>query len=248
MTGKTKTRRITAGDCRRRHRAGTSRRCWQRLPPCGRVARSRRLGSVAPGASSARKPHEAEVPFVAIQTGKLRRYLSWQTPIDLVRVPWVSPRRGAHLASLQPDVVFSTGGYVAVPTALAAARRGIPVLTHEQTAQLGLATRIICRVADVLALSFPMLPEGAKVGRARVVHTGNPVRPELFGGDAAAGRLLSVFHPTFRRFTSRAARAARRRSTSVSRPRCRHCSHIANHPCHGADRSERRLRETPARS
>ncbi len=133
------------------------------------------------------KADEAGVPFVAIQTGKLRRYLSWQTPPDLLRVPLGFAQAWRALARLRPDVVFSTGGYVAVPTALAAARRGIPVLTHEQTAQLGLATRIICRVADVLTLSFPTVPDGTVIGKARVIHTGNPVRPELFDGDAAQG-------------------------------------------------------------
>jgi len=133
------------------------------------------------------KAREADVPFVAIQTGKLRRYLSWQTPTDLLRVPLGFAQAWRALGRIRPDVVFSTGGYVAVPTALAAAQHGIPVLTHEQTAQLGLATRMICRVADVLTLSFPTVPEGAVIGKACVIHTGNPVRPEVFGGDAARG-------------------------------------------------------------
>ncbi len=130
---------------------------------------------------------QAGVPFVAIQTGKLRRYLSWQTPVDAVRIPLGFVQAYRHLRRIRPAVVFSTGGYVAVPTALAAARLGIPVLTHEQTAQLGLATRIISRSADILALSFP-LPEATRFdGKARVIVTGNPVRPVLFGGDAARG-------------------------------------------------------------
>lgn len=129
----------------------------------------------------------AGVPFIAVSTGKLRRYLSAQTPLDAVRVPLGVVQAWRALGRVQPDVVFSTGGYVAVPTAIAAARRGIPTLTHEQTAQLGLATRIICRFADVLALSFPVVAAGERVGRARVAVTGNPVRPEIFGGDAARG-------------------------------------------------------------
>lgn len=129
----------------------------------------------------------AGVPFHAIQTGKLRRYLSWQTPIDAVRIPIGLAQARRLLKRIAPDVVFSTGGYVAVPTALAAARLGIPVLTHEQTAQLGLATRIIARSADVLALSFPLADAGAFAGRTQVVVTGNPVRGVLFDGDAARG-------------------------------------------------------------
>ena len=133
------------------------------------------------------KAAEANVPFVAIQSGKLRRYLSWQTPRDLARIPLGFAQAWRALGKIQPDLVFSTGGYVAVPTALAAAWHHLPVLTHEQTAQLGLATRIICRTANVLALSFSIVPIGTHIGNARVIHTGNPVRPELFGGDAALG-------------------------------------------------------------
>lgn len=129
----------------------------------------------------------ADVPFHAIQTGKLRRYLSWQTPIDAVRIPIGLGQAYRLLKRLRPAVVFSTGGYVAVPTAVAAAHLDIPVLTHEQTAQLGLATRIIARSADVLALSFPLPMMDDRVRQARVIVTGNPVRDELFTGDAARG-------------------------------------------------------------
>jgi UDP-N-acetylglucosamine--N-acetylmuramyl-(pentapeptide) pyrophosphoryl-undecaprenol N-acetylglucosamine transferase len=129
----------------------------------------------------------ADVPFEAIQTGKLRRYLSWQTPIDAVRIPIGLAQVRHLLKQSAPDVVFSTGGYVAVPTAVAAARLGIPVLTHEQTAQLGLATRIIARSAAVLALSFPLPASAHRSGHARIIVTGNPVRAALFAGDAARG-------------------------------------------------------------
>jgi UDP-N-acetylglucosamine--N-acetylmuramyl-(pentapeptide) pyrophosphoryl-undecaprenol N-acetylglucosamine transferase len=129
----------------------------------------------------------AAVPFTAIQTGKLRRYLSWQTPIDAVRIPIGLAQARHLLKQIAPDVVFSTGGYVAVPTAIAAARLGIPVLTHEQTAQLGLATRIIARSATVLALTFPLPAMATPSRHARVIVTGNPVRAALFTGDAARG-------------------------------------------------------------
>jgi UDP-N-acetylglucosamine--N-acetylmuramyl-(pentapeptide) pyrophosphoryl-undecaprenol N-acetylglucosamine transferase len=130
---------------------------------------------------------EAQIRFAQIQAGKLRRYLSWQTPVDAVRIPVGIAQAHGALKRFRPDVVFSTGGYVAVPTAIAAARLGIPILTHEQTAQLGLATRIIARYADVLALSFPLPLDSDHVGKAKVIVTGNPVRPTIFNGDAARG-------------------------------------------------------------
>ena len=42
----------------------------------------------------------------------------------------------------RPDVIFSTGGYVCVPPIVAGKLLGIPSLTHEQTALVGLANRI----------------------------------------------------------------------------------------------------------
>jgi UDP-N-acetylglucosamine--N-acetylmuramyl-(pentapeptide) pyrophosphoryl-undecaprenol N-acetylglucosamine transferase len=130
---------------------------------------------------------QAQIRFIPIQAGKLRRYLSWQTPVDAARIPVGIMQAHAALKRYKPDIVFSTGGYVAVPTAVAAARLHIPILTHEQTAQIGLANRIIARYADVIALSFPLPSQPEKIGKARVILTGNPVRPSIFNGDAARG-------------------------------------------------------------
>src|SRR5262245_51819437 len=63
---------------------------------------------------------EMGVPYAAIQTGKLRRYLSAQTPVDLlVRLPAGSLQALGHVRRFKPDVIFSTGGYVCVPTVIA---------------------------------------------------------------------------------------------------------------------------------
>lgn len=54
----------------------------------------------------------------------------------------------------QPDVVVSFGSYIAVPLCIAATLKGIPVVTHEQTAQAGLANRLIARISTAVAISF----------------------------------------------------------------------------------------------
>ena len=129
---------------------------------------------------------EAGIRFVAIPTGKLRRYLSLRNLTDAARVPLgvLSARRA--LAEFRPNVVLSTGGFVSVPAVVAA--RGIaPVLTHEQTAILGLANRINARFADVLAVSHPGTEQLASQLHRRVVVTGNPVRVGLTAGDRSRG-------------------------------------------------------------
>ena len=129
---------------------------------------------------------DAGIPFVAIPTGKLRRYLSLRNMTDAARIPLgvVSARR--TLRRFRPDVVLSTGGFVSVPSVVAA-RRIAPVATHEQTAVLGLATRINARFADVLALSHDQTAAEARRLHGRVIVTGNPVRSALVEGDRQRG-------------------------------------------------------------
>jgi UDP-N-acetylglucosamine--N-acetylmuramyl-(pentapeptide) pyrophosphoryl-undecaprenol N-acetylglucosamine transferase len=137
------------------------------------------IGSRA-GIESSRVP-VAGIAFHAVPAGKLRRYWDWQNVTDLgVRVPAALARSWALLRRLRPSVLFVTGGFVALPPALAARALGIPVVVHEQTASAGLANRVAGRFATRIALSFP-LPAAAFAGRATVV-TGNPMRPELRGG------------------------------------------------------------------
>jgi UDP-N-acetylglucosamine--N-acetylmuramyl-(pentapeptide) pyrophosphoryl-undecaprenol N-acetylglucosamine transferase len=128
----------------------------------------------------------AGIRYVAIPTGKLRRYLSPSNVTDLIKVPTgvIAARRA--LRSFQPSVVLSTGGFVSVPTVIAA--RGIaPVLTHEQTAILGLATRINARFAAVLAISFSQTEGDARKIHRQVAITGNPIRTGLNAGSRARG-------------------------------------------------------------
>jgi UDP-N-acetylglucosamine--N-acetylmuramyl-(pentapeptide) pyrophosphoryl-undecaprenol N-acetylglucosamine transferase len=136
----------------------------------------------------------AGIRFVAIPTGKFRRYFSLLNFTDAVRVPLgvVIARRA--LRAFQPDVVLSTGGFVSVPTVVAA--RGIaPVITHEQTATIGLANRVNARFADALAVSFAPSEPAARALHRTVLVTGNPVRSELLTGDRARGLQRFGFDP-----------------------------------------------------
>ena len=132
----------------------------------------------------------AHASYAAIKTGKLRRYVSLETPIDAVRIPIGAVQAWRILGRWKPDIVLSTGGFVSVPTVVAARARRVPILTHEQTAHIGLATRINARFADVVALSFERSRSLVSAPRGRVVVTGNPIRPAVLGGsrDAALRR------------------------------------------------------------
>lgn len=84
------------------------------------------------------------------------------------------------LTSTGAQVVVGFGGYVSTPAYLAARRRGVPVVVHEQNARPGLANRLGARWARSVAVTFPGTPlPGAVV-------TGLPLRTAV--ADLVAAR------------------------------------------------------------
>ena len=133
----------------------------------------------------ARRVPAAGLAFHPIAVGKLRRYWDWQNVPDLVcRAPAGVVQSWRLLRRLRPALLFATGGFVALPPALAARALRIPIVVHEQTAVPGLANRIVARVAHRIALSFPT--SDAALPAERTILTGNPLRPELSGGSREA--------------------------------------------------------------
>jgi UDP-N-acetylglucosamine--N-acetylmuramyl-(pentapeptide) pyrophosphoryl-undecaprenol N-acetylglucosamine transferase len=129
----------------------------------------------------ARRAPERAIPYFAIPTGKLRRYWAWQNVVDLaVAVPAGVAIAAQLLGRLRPRVVFATGGFVALPVVLAAAILRLPIVIHEQTTAPGLANRTAARFARRIAVTF--LDGSGAFPTAKVVVTGNPLRPELRGG------------------------------------------------------------------
>ncbi|KGG13174.1 MULTISPECIES: undecaprenyldiphospho-muramoylpentapeptide beta-N-acetylglucosaminyltransferase [Prochlorococcus] len=71
-------------------------------------------------------------------------------------------------------VIFTTGGYIAVPAVLAAKLSGIRVVLHESNAFPGKATRLFGRFCDQVALGWP--PAAKYLPKCNLVVTGTPVR------------------------------------------------------------------------
>jgi UDP-N-acetylglucosamine--N-acetylmuramyl-(pentapeptide) pyrophosphoryl-undecaprenol N-acetylglucosamine transferase len=72
------------------------------------------------------------------------------------------------------DVVFSTGGYIAAPTILAARWCGVPVVLHESNAIPGRVTRLLGRLCSRVAVGLPAA--AALLPRCRPLLSGTPVR------------------------------------------------------------------------
>ena len=72
------------------------------------------------------------------------------------------------------DVVFSSGGYIAAPTILAARWCGVPMLLHESNAIPGKVTKLLGRFCRHVAVGLPQAAE--RLPHCRTLVTGTPVR------------------------------------------------------------------------
>ena len=104
--------------------------------------------------------------------------------VDPARLGASFPQALALLAGLRPSAVFTTGGYVALPVAMAAALLRVPLLLWEGNVVPGRSVRAIARLANVLAVSFP---ETCRRLPGRCYVTGTPIR-DLAGVDRLAAR------------------------------------------------------------
>jgi len=91
-----------------------------------------------------------------------------------VKLAYSVVRCWLYIRAFRPQAVFGVGGYVSLPLGLAAQRRGVPTVIHEQNRLLGMANRMLAPKAARILLSFPDTVGAYPAERARVV--GNPVR------------------------------------------------------------------------
>lgn len=124
---------------------------------------------------------ENGIPMKHIMSGKLRRYFSASNFLDFLKLPIGIIQSLWYLLWYMPDAVFSKGGYVSVPVALAAWMYSIPILTHESDSIPGLANRIIGAVSDRIAISYPRTRR--YFSESKIILTGNPVREDINKGD-----------------------------------------------------------------
>lgn len=104
----------------------------------------------------------------------------------LLRLPRAVARARHIIRRFSPDVVVGAGGYVCVPVVLAARTLRVPVVLMEQNAVPGRATRRLAKHSSAIASSFATTAQ--RLPAARVVHTGNPVRPEVIAALPAPRR------------------------------------------------------------
>lgn len=79
------------------------------------------------------------------------------------------------MSILEPNVVFSKGGYVALPACFAAKSLKIPLVCHESDYSMGLANKLVSGFAKKVLTSFEETEGGEFVG--------NPIRTNILHGN-----------------------------------------------------------------
>lgn len=129
--------------------------------------------------------------YKAIPSGKLRRYFSVANFFDLFKIFAGFVKIFFYFLLHRPDVLFSKGGYVSVPPVWAAHLLRIPVLTHESDLTPGLATKLNARFSNRIYVPYEETKQTMNRYGTKVVVSGNPVRPEIFEGNAQKGREIA---------------------------------------------------------
>ena len=121
----------------------------------------------------------SNIKYHEIPTVKLERKLTLKNlfiPFKLLRSIKICKKT---LKEISPNIVFSKGGFVSVPVAIAASKQKLPIISHESDLSMGLANRIILHYCDVMCTTFE---ETAKLNK-KCVYTGQPIREKVFHGN-----------------------------------------------------------------
>ena len=121
---------------------------------------------------------KSDIVYYGITSDKLRRYHDMKNFLIPKNVLKGIMESRKILKDNNINVVFSKGGYVALPVVIAAYQLKIPVISHESDYSLGLANKIALRFSKKMCCSFKALSEKLEKG----VYTGSPVRNSLMDG------------------------------------------------------------------
>lgn len=131
---------------------------------------------------------ERHIPYYTIHCPKLVRSKNFAALKNNLRIPCSFQKAVKEaekgLKIFQPDLVFSKGGYVALPVVFAAKKLGIPCLAHESDFSPGLANRLSAKKCKAVLTSFPETAKKFKNGK----YSGAPIRRALLTAKQAESR------------------------------------------------------------
>ena len=122
------------------------------------------------------------IRFCTITSGKLRRYFTlvalWQNLRDGLRLVWGIGQSYRLIRKTHPDLIFTKGGYVTLPVAIAAWLTKTPLIAHESDSVIGKTNRLIAYFARRILTAFPADVYPLAIA-SKVTMVGLPLRSDF---------------------------------------------------------------------
>ena len=122
---------------------------------------------------------EKGIVYHQIHPVKLERKLTLKNlliPLKLIKSIFEAKK---NLKEMRPDIIFSKGGFVAVPVVIAGHWLKIPVISHESDLSMGLANKIILKYCLVMCTTFKQTCDLSP----KCIYTGQPIRKKILNGN-----------------------------------------------------------------
>ena len=127
------------------------------------------------------------IVYHEIPTVKLERKFTFKNLLIPFKLLKSIRKTKKELKKLNPELIFSKGGFVSVPVAIAGKCLKIPIISHESDLSFGLANKIILKCCDVMCTTFKETANNKK----KCIYTGQPIREKVF-----YGKRLNLFQNT----------------------------------------------------
>ncbi|MER6441948.1 glycosyltransferase [Streptomyces sp. NPDC001185] len=121
----------------------------------------------------------AGIPFRHVPSAGLRRHRSTSNLLMPFTVARGIVAAYMTLRRERPDALLSKGSYVSVPVGIGAALARVPVVIYESDHSLGLANKILGRLATTICLSVAPTGPTPRWMRNKTQVTGLPLRTDL---------------------------------------------------------------------
>jgi UDP-N-acetylglucosamine--N-acetylmuramyl-(pentapeptide) pyrophosphoryl-undecaprenol N-acetylglucosamine transferase len=109
---------------------------------------------------------EAGIEFDTLVAPKFSRHKWWQWPFIPLMLTVSTLRAYALIKKLQPHIMYTLGGYVSVPVAIACKVLGIPIWVHQLDVEVGLANKVMAPLATRVSTTFKESLSSFREGKA----------------------------------------------------------------------------------
>lgn len=139
-----------------------------------------------------------EVTYHGILTGKLRRYFSLKNIVDMLKIPCGCLQAIWLVHKINPDIIFSKGGFVSFPVVIGGFINRKKIYMHESDLTPGLANKMSLPFVSTFFTTFAETIESIKQ-KQKVECVGPVLSDRLFNGskeNAATFAHLDATKPT----------------------------------------------------